>query len=154
MSNMSGLRFDTAKIDIFSILKNMSDINTEAVASTLIKQSELAETKMTPEEFDSITVNDEDISDYLTPYTPAFENLVRHCKYGAEVKGYGKHNWLGGMKWSRMVNSLLRHLFLFVICGITRDKESGSKHTTAIVWNALGLAMYEEKGLGENDIYG
>ncbi len=70
--------------------------------------------------------------------------------YAAGAKKYGDRNWEKGMKWTRMLGPLLRHLFQWMR-GIERDEETGQRHIAMVVWNALGLLTYELRGIGEDD---
>ncbi len=54
---------------------------------------------------------------------------------------YGRNNWLGGMVWSRVLGSLLRHIFKFM-AGEDLDSESGLPHVDHIATNALFLSQY------------
>lgn len=64
---------------------------------------------------------------------------------------YAPHNWENGMKYSRIVSSLLRHLFAR-LRGELLDKESGHPHMGHAAWNALALMSYDMRGIGENDL--
>lgn len=58
------------------------------------------------------------------PYEPLTE-VAKVFEYGA-VK-YGQHNYKCGMKWSKMVGSILRHTYRFMN-GEDKDDESGLPH--------------------------
>lgn len=54
---------------------------------------------------------------------------------------YARHNWTKGMLWSRVIASLLRHLFKFM-AGEDIDEESGEPHVDHIACNAMFLQNY------------
>lgn len=149
---LTGKRYDNGKIDIVSFLRDNQDFS-RLLNKYIENDVNNTKTYLLPSEFNNIPVTDEDRDRYLPLYKDCLDDLVRHCKYGAEIKGYGVHNWLGGMKWSRVVNSLLRHLFAFVFCNMYFDKESGSRHMTAVLWNALTLLVYQKERIGGNDLH-
>jgi hypothetical protein len=55
----------------------------------------------------------------------ALEEITEVFTFGA--KKYGDRNWEKGLKWTRLVGAMLRHLFAY-IRGEDRDKESGLLH--------------------------
>lgn len=55
----------------------------------------------------------------------ALEGLARVLTFGA--KKYDRHNWRGGIAWSRLVAALLRHTFA-ILRGELIDPESGLPH--------------------------
>lgn len=75
--------------------------------------------------------------DLLEPY--AIEQLAKVFTFGA--RKYEDHNWLRGMKWSKMLASLKRHIAAFER-GEDFDKESGLHHMSHAAWNANGLVSY------------
>lgn len=83
----------------------------------------------------------------LIPMDALYE-LGEIYQFGAEK--YADRNWEKGMKWSRMIGPLLRHIAAFM-CGIERDPESKQLHSAHMAWNALGLLTYELRGIGEDD---
>ena len=64
---------------------------------------------------------------------------------------YTANNWKKGMDWSRILGSLLRHLYKFVR-GERFDKETGCHHLDMVAWNALVLRYYDKHGVGVNDL--
>ena len=66
---------------------------------------------------------------------------------------YAERNWEKGMKWSRVVGSLLRHVYKF-IGGERYDKDTGCHHMYMAAWNCCTLATYDTRGVGENDLPG
>jgi hypothetical protein len=65
------------------------------------------------------------------------EGMVRVLEFGK--KKYAAHNWRKGLHYSRITNSLQRHLNAFN-AGEDIDKESGLRHIDHILCNALFLA--------------
>lgn len=63
---------------------------------------------------------------------------------------YDENNWLRGMKFSDMANPLERHWFLWSM-GDTKDRETRCHHLAHVAWNAIGLLVYELRGLGIDD---
>lgn len=76
----------------------------------------------------------------LVPFE-ALEGMVRVLEFGA--KKYSRDNWRTGtgFKYTRVINSLMRHLFSYMR-GEDLDKESGLPHIAHIQCNALFLAYY------------
>lgn len=77
--------------------------------------------------------------------------------FGRGAAKYAERNWEKGMKFSRVYNSLLRHLTAFWE-GEDYDndpywKQQGVKvlHIVAVAWNALVLVVYVIRGVGEDD---
>jgi hypothetical protein len=64
---------------------------------------------------------------------------------------YAPRNWEKGMKWSKVLGPLLRHVIKFV-AGERYDKETGCHHLTMAAWNCLALMSYDVRQIGENDI--
>ena len=69
----------------------------------------------------------------------------------AGAKKYADRNWEKGMKWSRVVGPLLRHLYKWG-AGETYDKDTGCHHLAMVAWNALALMSYDLRNIGEKDI--
>ena len=68
------------------------------------------------------------------------------------ARKYAKHNWRGGMDWSRLIDAALRHITAFND-GEDADPETGISHL-AHARCCLGfLIEYAEKGLGRDDRY-
>lgn len=67
------------------------------------------------------------------------EEVGKILTFGAEK--YGDSNWKLGMKWSRCIGSLKRHLLEFEK-GIDYDNESGELHISHILTNAAFLLEY------------
>lgn len=70
--------------------------------------------------------------------------------YAYGEKKYAPNNWLKGMAWSEMQDSLLRHYERWSI-GEKVDPESGLLHSAHMAWNSIGLLTYELLGLGQDD---
>lgn len=78
------------------------------------------------------------------------EGMVRVLMFGA--KKYDAHNWRKGLTYSRITNSLQRHLNAFN-AGETLDPESNLPHTAHILCNALFLAGMEAEHPQLDDRY-
>jgi hypothetical protein len=65
--------------------------------------------------------------------------------FGAEK--YGDRNWEKGMRYSRMLGSLKRHLNKWE-SGIHWDDESGMPHLYHVLWNVAALVAFDERGIG------
>lgn len=85
--------------------------------------------------------------DLLPP--DGLEALALVYTKGAEK--YADRNWEKGMSWSRMIGSLARHIKAFEK-GEVYDPETGCHHMAMAAWNALGLCVYDLRGVGENDL--
>lgn len=75
--------------------------------------------------------------DLLDPY--AIAELAKVFTNGANK--YADHNWKKGMKWSKMLASMKRHIAAFEM-GEDIDPEIGCHHMAQAAWNALGLVTY------------
>lgn len=69
----------------------------------------------------------------------ALLQVGRVCTYGA-VK-YDDHNWRKGIKWSRIIAAMFRHLVCFMM-GETYDEESGLHHLSHLAWGCFVLLEY------------
>ena len=86
----------------------------------------------------------------LMPFE-AVEEINKVLEFGAQK--YSAHNWKtgSGFKYSRVLNSLLRHVFAY-IRGEDRDPESGLSHLAHAGCNIVFLLYYERyKARYEND---
>lgn len=72
----------------------------------------------------------------LVNYT-ALEPMVRVLEFGA--KKYSAHNWMKGLKYSEICESLLRHTYSFIE-GEDNDPESKLEHIGHILCNAMFLS--------------
>lgn len=63
---------------------------------------------------------------------------------------YDDNNWRKGMKYSKVLGSLQRHLILF-ICGFDRDPDTKCHNLAQVIWNAATLLVYRLRGLGTDD---
>lgn len=61
--------------------------------------------------------------DLLDPL--ALEGIAKVLEFGAQK--YARHNWRGGLSYSRLIAALMRHLFA-IIRGEDNDPESGLPH--------------------------
>ena len=71
--------------------------------------------------------------------TRAIARLARHFESGA--KKYGDRNWENGIKYSRVMGALKRHLDAWWDNEDT-DPESGNNHLYHVLCNAMFLAHY------------
>ena len=77
--------------------------------------------------------------DLLEPF--AIRELSKVYTNGA--KKYADHNWLKGMKWSRCIASLKRHIAAFEAGeDIDPDPLMGTYHMANAAWNCLTLLSY------------
>jgi hypothetical protein len=83
----------------------------------------------------------------LIPVEP-LEELARLYALGAEK--YGDRNHESGMRWGRVYSAMQRHAFAWWR-GEQRDQEDGQHHLASVVWCALALMDYEQRGVGEDD---
>lgn len=83
----------------------------------------------------------------LIPPAP-LEELARVYTIGASK--YDDWNWLGGMKWSRIIGALHRHLNAWQQ-GTTYDPDDGQCALASVIWCAMTLMEYERLGIGEDD---
>jgi len=60
----------------------------------------------------------------LIPFYPLIQ-IAKVMTFGA--KKYGDNNWREGLKWSRVLGAILRHLFAWAM-GEKFDPESGINH--------------------------
>ena len=67
----------------------------------------------------------------------ALAPMVRVLMFGAEK--YDDHNWKGGLKYTEVCESLLRHVHAFIE-GEDDDKESRISHVGHILCNAMFLS--------------
>lgn len=84
----------------------------------------------------------------LLPW-PALEELVKVYTNGATK--YSDWNWARGMKWSRLLAALMRHLCKLVR-GEWLDPESGLPHAAHIAWYCFTLLEYHRMNKGLNDL--
>jgi hypothetical protein len=73
--------------------------------------------------------------------------------YTVGAAKYADRNWEKGMNWSRILGSLFRHTFSFML-GETYDKETGCHHMAHATWNALALCVYSMRKIGTDDLHG
>lgn len=85
----------------------------------------------------------------LLPFE-ALEEIAKVLAFGAEK--YEAHNWRKGMKWSRVIAALLRHVSAFVK-GEDRDPESGLSHLAHAGCCILFLLSYSLTSSGTDDRY-
>jgi hypothetical protein len=79
-------------------------------------------------------------ADLLSPI--AMMGLSTVLAHGCDK--YGARNWQKGMKWGKVIGSLLRHTFKFM-AGEDFDEETGFPHVDHIATNAMFLQEYFRK---------
>lgn len=89
---------------------------------------------------------------YVSTAPAALRGLADVFEFGAETKGYGKHNWKKGLVFSALVDSLDRHKLAF-LNGEDEDNESGLPHVDHLLWNALILSEMYHTRLDLDDRY-
>jgi len=84
---------------------------------------------------------DEQKTDWSLMPFEAVEEINKVLEFGA--KKYAAHNWCDhtGFKYSRVLNSLLRHIFAFMR-GEDTDPESGLSHMAHAGCNVLFIIYY------------
>jgi len=70
--------------------------------------------------------------------------------YTLGAKKYADRNWEKGMKWSKVIAPLERHLQAFK-GREEKDAELDLLHTAEIAWNAMALLAFQLRGIGEDD---
>ena len=55
---------------------------------------------------------------------------------------YGDWNWQKGIKYSRIVGAIFRHLYAWVR-GEKHDKADGQHHLASVIWGCMTLMEYE-----------
>jgi len=70
----------------------------------------------------------------------ALEEIAKVLTFGA--KKYGDHNWRQGIKWTRILGALLRHVYAF-LRGENEDSETGLSHMAHVGCCVLFLLDYE-----------
>ena len=83
----------------------------------------------------------------LLPFE-ALEKIAEVLEHGA-IK-YAAHNWRKGIKWSRLIAALFRHLFQFAR-GENIDPDSGLTHLAHAGCCLLFLLSYQTLEQGEDD---
>lgn len=78
----------------------------------------------------------------------ASEGIASILTFGA--KKYDKHNWMKGLPYTEVVDSLLRHVSAF-LRGEDTDPESGLLHVDHIQCNAMFLSHFIHTGRTDLD---
>lgn len=86
--------------------------------------------------------------DLLDPL--ALEGIGRVLQFGA--KKYARHNWRGGISWSRLIAACLRHLFA-ILRGELVDEESGLPHVDHAQCCLMFLSNMMKSRPDLNDLY-
>lgn len=74
---------------------------------------------------------------YIMEFRQALIGISQVAEYGAEK--YSRYNWKKGLKYTQVIDSLLRHLCAYAD-GEDLDPETCLPHVDHIGWNALSLA--------------
>ena len=91
-----------------------------------------------PKEDKALRYDEDKIRHDLIPAW-ALNELGKVYTFGA--KKYADNNWRKGMKWSRVLGSLKRHLN-YIENGEDFDTESNLYHVAHVAWNAITLLEY------------
>lgn len=91
---------------------------------------------------------DSDKLDYLIIPQAAHQEIIRCFEYGAQK--YARGNFLQGMEYSRILNSLLRHTHQFA-AGQDLDPESNLPHLAHMGCNVYMLLTYQLHNLGTDN---
>jgi dATP/dGTP diphosphohydrolase len=62
--------------------------------------------------------------------------------YSIGARKYSDHNWRNGLKWSRIIGAMFRHMLLFM-AGESIDSDDGQHHLASVAWGANTLMEYE-----------
>lgn len=84
---------------------------------------------------------------YSTVPTLAMKEVMKAFTYGATK--YGKHNYSGGMEYSRYVDAAIRHINAFLEC--EDIDESGNTHLSHAVASLMMLMDNIALGTGTDD---
>jgi hypothetical protein len=80
----------------------------------------------------------------------AMEEIGKVLTFGA--KKYDAHNWRKGFIWSRILSSLLRHIFAWMR-GEDKDPETGLSHLAHAGCCIMFLLEFEIRKIGTDDRY-
>lgn len=94
--------------------------------------------------------DDDEKAEYHLIPLECLPHVGRVLKHGA--RKYDAHNWRKGMKWSRLFNSTLRHLYDWWR-GQDQDPETGEYHLAHVLANVMFLLSYQINSNGEDDRY-
>lgn len=86
--------------------------------------------------------------DLLDP--EALEGLAKVLTFGAQK--YDAHNWRGGINYSRIIASLMRHL-MAIQKGEYTDPESGLPHIDHVGCNWMFLSYFMKHRTDLDDLY-
>lgn len=77
---------------------------------------------------------------------------IRRVANKAACSGkYPEHNWVLGMKWSRVYDAICRHREKYYLLGESVDQESGCHHLAHVCWGLIVLLYYSRHELGYDD---
>ena len=70
---------------------------------------------------------------------------------------YDARNWERGMKWSKMMGPMKRHLEKWIAgekydYGTPEEPGTNCHHLAIVAWNALALMSFELRSIGEKDL--
>lgn len=80
----------------------------------------------------------------------ALEGIAKVLTFGAQK--YATHNWRGGIAYSRIIGSILRHLFA-ILRGEDTDSESGLPHVDHAGCDLMFLSYFMKKRKDLDDRY-
>ena len=83
---------------------------------------------------------------------PSYPLMAVAKVLGHGAAKYGRDNWRGGMDWSRLYGSSLRHIMQHME-GEDLDPETGCSHLAHAAASLLFLLEYENEGLGKDNRY-
>jgi hypothetical protein len=80
----------------------------------------------------------------------AIEEIAKVMTFGAHK--YEDHNWRKGIKWSRVLAALLRHVFAYMR-GERHDPETGLSHMAHAGCCVMFILEFEKTHQQLNDLY-
>lgn len=80
---------------------------------------------------------------------PTFPLMQVARVYGYGAKKYAERNWERGYDWGLSYAAMQRHANAFWR-GESYDSESGAHHLASVIFHAMALMEFEERGLGKD----